>query len=491
MFGKRAAERALAERRRAARQELERCLSAITDVQGRIAPAAIPTYFDGMSSLVDLDHEDGQKSLRALAVGLAQGGAFIRRDTRLLLPDGETAVYDAPADLIKEVIARGWQGASQGISVPVGRGVRYRVGSTRGRLVTTSAGWTAADEGRLTVTTRQVVYHGIRKTLAFPFKKTLSLTVYTDGVGLGVSSRQAASLFRVDDPDTLAAVIAAAVDHGQDATIVNLIDSAAEHGVSAVLLSPGHDRIAVIKILMTQLELGMRDAKRMADRAPTLMREAMDPDLAYELKRGIQQAGGTVALEESDDGSERREAATVGFADVEAEAPSQSPRAPRPPHSDPAESQAPARSAARPSGDLVGKYWGNVLRDRAVPPRGQLLASHSRAGEWTEQLLGNLTVERLVRLANIQHNYCGPKDLRPLAPGDRSGDAELAWQALRREMQRPRTRPSGWTGAVKLLTPGAEPALAYVKTLQTGPLISVCACIVEGPYAEANRRGIR
>ena len=136
-------------------------------------------------------------------------------------------------------------------------------------------------------------------------------------------------------------------------------------------------------------------------------------------------------------------------------------------------------------------WWRRVLAARSTPPRGTLLASHPQSADLTRRLLANLTVARLVRIANVQHNYCGPKDLKALSPNDRSRDADLAWRQLLKYSQIPQDGANGWTGAIKLLTPGSNASLARVREMKIGPLIAVCAQIVDGPYRAANARGIR
>lgn len=136
-------------------------------------------------------------------------------------------------------------------------------------------------------------------------------------------------------------------------------------------------------------------------------------------------------------------------------------------------------------------WWRRVLTSRATPPRGVLLASHPQNADFTRRLVANLTVARLVRIANVQHNYCGPKDLQALSPHDRSHDAELAWRQLLKYSQIPQGGANGWTGAIKLLTPESEAAISRVREMKIGPLIALCAQIVEGPYRVANARGIR
>jgi hypothetical protein len=157
------------------------------------------------------------------------------------------------------------------------------------------------------------------------------------------------------------------------------------------------------------------------------------------------------------------------------------------------ESPVPAARSGAAEAQLTGTedWWRRVLTTRAVPPRGALLASHPQSADFTRRLLANLTVARLVRIANVQHNYCGPKDLRVLSPHYRSRDAELAWRQLLKYSQIPQGGANGWTGAIKLLTPGSEAALPRARELKIGPLIALCAEIVEGPYRAANARGIR
>ena len=147
---------------------------------------------------------------RTLAVAYANGGNFVQRPTTLLLKRGEVAYLDVAAALLKEVAKREFRGGSQGLSVPLGGGFRYRIGAMRGQLVTIGTEWQTADTGTLTVTNHRVVYHGGRKTLEFSFTKLVALTVYSDAIDLGVTNRQSTSSLRVPDPEFVAGMIRAA-----------------------------------------------------------------------------------------------------------------------------------------------------------------------------------------------------------------------------------------------------------------------------------------
>ena len=82
-----------------------------------------------------------------------------------------------------------------------------------------------ADSGALPVTDRRAVYHGGRKTLEFPFAKLATLNVYTDAIDLGVTSRQATSSFAVSDPELVAGMIHAAVNHADgEVNIIRFAD---------------------------------------------------------------------------------------------------------------------------------------------------------------------------------------------------------------------------------------------------------------------------
>ena len=159
---------------------------------------------------------------REVRLGLAQGGLFLETDTSLMLKTDETPVLDVGVNLLKEIADRRYQGGSQGVSIPLGHGVRYRVGEYRGHMVTVGHHWEPADHGQLTVTDRRVVFHGARKTLEFPFAKLATLDAYSDAVALGVTTRQTTSTFGTPEPELIAGLIHAAVAHQDDATIMKM-----------------------------------------------------------------------------------------------------------------------------------------------------------------------------------------------------------------------------------------------------------------------------
>lgn len=201
--------------------ELGQLVARLPDSDGVISPAGFRQFIEFVTAhSIDLDTLPELR--REVRLGLAQGGLFFETETSLLLKNDETPVLDAGVNLLKEVADRRYQGGSQGVSIPLGHGVRYRVGEYRGHMVTVGHHWEPADHGQLTVTDKRIVFRGARKTLEFPYAKLATLNAYTDAIALGVTTRQTTSTFGTPEPELIAGLIHAAVAHQNDLTIMKI-----------------------------------------------------------------------------------------------------------------------------------------------------------------------------------------------------------------------------------------------------------------------------
>ncbi|MCW2753911.1 MAG: zinc-ribbon protein [Marmoricola sp.] len=130
----------------------------------------------------------------------------------VLMQQGEVAHGNFGASLMKEQTMREFRGGSQGISIPIGMGIRYRTSSMRGRSVVVGTQLVAEDSGLLTVTSKRTIFTGQKKTLEFRRDRLVGIEQFRDGIRLNVSNRQAASLFKLApgaSPTILAALISA------------------------------------------------------------------------------------------------------------------------------------------------------------------------------------------------------------------------------------------------------------------------------------------
>ena len=149
--------------------------------------------------------------LRHLLIARVNDGRLpIVDDPRLMTKQGEEVHLEVHASLMKEVVHREYRGGSSGVSVPLGLGIRFNTGGFRGRSVVLGTSLQVADSGLLSVTDRRLVYHGQRKTQESRYDRLVSLEAYTDGIRVGVSNRQNASLYRVPSGAVVAAVVNAA-----------------------------------------------------------------------------------------------------------------------------------------------------------------------------------------------------------------------------------------------------------------------------------------
>lgn len=62
------------------------------------------------------------------------------------------------------------------------------------------------------------------------------------------------------------------------------------------LASAGDQKIAVIKVVREVAGLGLKDAKDLVDKAPAMIKEGAAKDEAEEIKKKIEEAGGSVEL---------------------------------------------------------------------------------------------------------------------------------------------------------------------------------------------------
>ena len=133
----------------------------------------------------------------------------------LVKPD-EKVLVEAPVSMLKEVADRAWQGGFSGFSFPITRGVRYRVGQTRGHMQQVGTKLIVTDAGYLSVTSTRIVFSGKTSTREIPYAKLVNLTVFAIGVteciAIAVSKGQDVDTqtYAVSRPHLFAAVITAA-----------------------------------------------------------------------------------------------------------------------------------------------------------------------------------------------------------------------------------------------------------------------------------------
>ena len=103
-----------------------------------------------------------------------------------------------------------WVGGSHGVSFNIAKGVRYRVGQTRGHVVQGEERPTIIDTGLGVVTNRRMLFIGAKRSTEWAYSKLLGYSLEHDSMAIfNVTNRQKASGFAYQT----------AVDHRVDAIV--------------------------------------------------------------------------------------------------------------------------------------------------------------------------------------------------------------------------------------------------------------------------------
>jgi hypothetical protein len=146
-----------------------------------------------------------------LFIAMVNDGRLPEVSSRMILKKGEVVHLEESAILLKEVVEREFQSGSRGVSFRIAKGVSYRVGSSRGRMVEVGRSLQPQDTGVLSVTSQRLVYAGTARSVEMNYAKLINLNVYTDALQVHVSNRQAPTTLRVTNGPMVAAAVNAAM----------------------------------------------------------------------------------------------------------------------------------------------------------------------------------------------------------------------------------------------------------------------------------------
>jgi hypothetical protein len=128
---------------------------------------------------------------------LVNGPLAVIQPLNLAVQPGEIFHLQVAATYYEEKAVRQYVGGSSGVSIPVGRGVRFRVGASRGQSVTQHV-LEADDQGMLAIGSRRIVFSGTRRNLSIPLSTIATVDVFSDGLRVGVPNRTT-MLFKTSD----------------------------------------------------------------------------------------------------------------------------------------------------------------------------------------------------------------------------------------------------------------------------------------------------
>ena len=134
------------------------------------------------------DSEIG-KSKKALAQyrllsEIQMGNLPIIDAPKVLLQRNEVPHWMEAASLLEvTVVAKRFIGASSGLSIRIAKGLTYRVGQSRGQLLTDKE-VRAVSDGVLVITNNRLIFQGDRKSFQIRLDKLLNAQLHTDGISV-------------------------------------------------------------------------------------------------------------------------------------------------------------------------------------------------------------------------------------------------------------------------------------------------------------------
>lgn len=136
--------------------------------------------------------------------------------TNLITQKGEKIYWSEPCTLAEEkVIRRSYQGGSQGVSLRIMKGVSYRVGGSRGHLVS-ETGIVAVSEGDLVLTSKRVIFKGDKKSFAAKLDNILDVQLFSNGFQFSENNKSKPRLLKFNEPgnqDIIGSILSHAINH--------------------------------------------------------------------------------------------------------------------------------------------------------------------------------------------------------------------------------------------------------------------------------------
>lgn len=139
----------------------------------------------------DLDNWSKRKDELESVLQIALAGCGFGSNDIVLKPGESVVCLIRGVGLVEIRKGQGhWTGGSSGVSVPLGFGVRGRVGRSRGHYVPGNEAPTVIDTGTMYLTTQRLIFTGSKRTVECQFSKVISIDAGGGHLRIAVSNRQ-------------------------------------------------------------------------------------------------------------------------------------------------------------------------------------------------------------------------------------------------------------------------------------------------------------
>jgi len=180
--------------------KLAEAKEAFSETDLRFVGSVLFKYYQSEPIPSEIQETIQRIALRQAIQALESGGTQQRQCTSLVLQNSEICHWEETAGLLVQKTRREYIGGSTGVSVPVGHGVRVRLGAFKAVPVDKTVYETGGD-GTLHVTNQRICFTGTKQSLAISYKKVINVAGFLDGFEVHVSSGKQPGIFQVRTPE--------------------------------------------------------------------------------------------------------------------------------------------------------------------------------------------------------------------------------------------------------------------------------------------------
>ncbi|MFA5387428.1 MAG: hypothetical protein WC322_03455 [Candidatus Paceibacterota bacterium] len=163
-----------------------------------------------------IQHTKRELAKLRLLTEIQEGNMPIINIANLVIQKNEKVYWAEPSTLLEEkVLRRAYAGGSSGVSFRIAKGVSYRVGSSRGHLVS-ETGIVVVSTGKLIITSKRVIFQGDKKSFATKIDNILDNQLYTNAIYFSENNKSKMRMVKFDkigNYDVVGAVLSYAINH--------------------------------------------------------------------------------------------------------------------------------------------------------------------------------------------------------------------------------------------------------------------------------------
>jgi hypothetical protein len=158
------------------------------------------TYALGRTASPELQDTIFRVGMREIIQSWELGDVPTRQCGGLVLQKGEVCHWEEGAGLRVQKTKHAYVGGYSSVSVPIVRGVRFKVGGFRGHPVDHTV-WEDGGTGVFHITNQRVCFTGQRQSVAITFKKMISVSGFDGGFIVQTANEKKPGIFIVRHPE--------------------------------------------------------------------------------------------------------------------------------------------------------------------------------------------------------------------------------------------------------------------------------------------------